>query len=116
MLTSDAAERRISATTPAPTIDGCRRDQVRSRSAGRRPAGQDRPAVEEPLQVVGQLLRRPVAVGRLLAERLQDDRLQLGRDGRVERSRAAAGSSSAICRISALRSRPSKGGRRVSSS
>ena len=34
VLTSDAAESRMSATTPAPTIDGCRRDQARSRSAG----------------------------------------------------------------------------------
>ena len=82
---------------------------------GRRPAGQDRPAVEEPLQVVGQLLRRPVAVGRLLAERLQDDRLQCAGDGPVQCA-GAGGSSSAICWISALRSRPSKGGRRVSSS
>ena len=49
---------------------------------GRRPTGQDRPAVEEPLQVVGHFLRRRVAVGRILAECLQDDGLQL-RGGRT---------------------------------
>ena len=44
--------------------------------------------VEKSLQVVGQLLRRPVALGRLLAERLQDDRLESG--GRNSRSRSRA--------------------------
>ena len=34
VLIIDAPESRINATKPAPTIDGCRRDQVRSRSAG----------------------------------------------------------------------------------
>ena len=49
-----------------------------------RPTGEDRPAVEEPLQVVGHFLRRRVAVGRLLAERLQDDGLQLRGDRRLQ--------------------------------
>ena len=46
------------------------------------------------MQVVGHLLRRPVAVGRLLAQRLQDDRLQRGGDGSVqlaERGRIVVG-------------------------
>ena len=36
------------------------------------------------MQVIGHVLRRRVAIGRLLAERLQDDRLQLAGDGPVQ--------------------------------
>ena len=53
---------------------------------GRRPPGHDRPAVEESLQVVGEFLRSGVAVGRLLAQRLQYNRLQLRGDGGVQSS------------------------------
>ena len=77
MLIRDAAVSRNQTTTTAPTIDGCRRDQVRSRSAGRRPPGLDRAVVKESLQVVGEMLRGRVAVGRILAQRLQDDGLEL---------------------------------------
>ncbi len=52
-----------------------------------RPTGEDRPALEEPLEVVGQLLRRRITVGRLLAERLEDDGLQPFGDRRVQRPR-----------------------------
>ena len=115
MLTNDAAESRTSATTPD-SDDRRMPPRPGPQPLGRRrPAGQDRPVVEEALEVVGQLLRRPVAIGRLLAQRLQDDRLQLARDERSS-SHGGGGSSSAICWISALRSRPSNGGRRVSSS
>ena len=81
-----------------------------------RPAGQDRPAVEEPLQVVGQFLRRRVAVGRLLADRLQDDRLQLGAGSTapaIEATRARRRRSAGSARCGRC---PSNGGRSVSSS
>ena len=45
----------------------------------RRPPGPDRPVLQEPPQVVGQLLRRRVAARRVLGHRLEDDRLQVAR-------------------------------------
>ena len=84
MLTRDAAERRIKAATPDPTSRRMPPRPGPQPLRGGRRAGEDRPAVEEPLQVVGHFLRRRVAVGRLLAERLQDDGLQLRRDRRLQ--------------------------------
>src|SRR5258708_1204451 len=49
----------------------------------RRPLGLDRPVLQEAPQVVGQLLGRGVALGRLLGESLVDDRLQFCRHRRV---------------------------------
>src|SRR5262249_47044068 len=46
----------------------------------RRPLRPDRLVVEVTLQVVGQLLGRGVAVGRVLLQRLEDDGFQLRRD------------------------------------
>ena len=48
------------------------------------PPGPDRPVVEEPLQVVGQLGRRLVAAGRVLLDRLEDDRLLVAGHGPVD--------------------------------
>ena len=77
----------MSATTPAPTSDGCRRDQARSRSAGvGRRARIGRPSRNR-CEVVGELLGRPVAVGRILAQCLQYDRLQLARHRAVQVAR-----------------------------
>ena len=50
----------------------------------RRPPGPDRLVLQEPPQVVGQVLRRRISAGRLLGHRLQDDRLQLARDRAVD--------------------------------
>ncbi len=54
-----------------------------------RPAGLDRFQLEEPPEVVGQIARRVVPLHRLLGHRLQDDRLQVDRHGRVEPTRRA---------------------------
>ena len=51
------------------------------------PAGQDRLVGQEPPQVGGQLLGRRVAMGQVLGHRLQDDRLQVAGDRRVEPAR-----------------------------
>ena len=51
-------------------------------------AGADGPVFDEPLQVVGQLSRRLVAMGRLARHRLQHDRLQVAGDVRIRRARS----------------------------
>ena len=48
------------------------------------PPGADRLVVEEPGQVLGEVARRLVTVRRPLGQQLQDDRLQVARDPRVE--------------------------------
>ena len=47
-------------------------------------AGEDGPVVEEPAEIGGKLGGRGVTVGRGLRHRLQDDRLEVDRDRRVE--------------------------------
>src|SRR5205807_3517323 len=54
----------------------------------RRPAGADRLVLQEALQVVGQLAGGGVALVGVLGQRLEDDRLQLRRQRRVEAARA----------------------------
>src|SRR5262249_1440032 len=49
-----------------------------------RPSCSDRSGVEEPPEVVGQVLRRCVPLGRFLRDRLLENRRQIGRDRRVE--------------------------------
>ncbi len=51
---------------------------------GRRPAGQDRTAVDEPGEVLGQLAGRAVAAPRVGLDRLEDHGLQVDRDRRVD--------------------------------
>ncbi len=52
------------------------------------PAGGDRPTVAEPGEVLGQLAGRGVAAPRVGVDRLEDHRLQVERDRRVELPRA----------------------------
>ena len=72
---------------------GLRRHHRQACSARADAPGQDRPVVEEPPQVVGQLAGRLVAVGRVAGDRLEDDRLQVARDARVDLPRRRAASS-----------------------
>ena len=51
------------------------------------PPGQDRLVGQEPPQVLGHRLGRRVPRRRVLVDRLQDDRLQVARDPRVDRPR-----------------------------
>ena len=101
---------------PEIKTDGCRRAHFAARSQGVGRLGLDRLVLQEPPQVVGQLLRRGVAALGLLGHRLQDDRLQVAGDRRVDASRWRRARRTAICRSSSWRSWPSKAGRSVSSS
>jgi hypothetical protein len=53
----------------------------------RRRAGNDGPAIEEPLQVVGHFLRRRVAVSRVFADCLENDGFQFRGDRRLHGTR-----------------------------
>ena len=64
---------------PRTTTPRCRRPICRPADEARR-AGENRPAFEKALQVVGQFLRRGVALVRKFGDRLQHDRLEVERD------------------------------------
>ena len=49
-------------------------------------ASPDRPVGEEPVQIIGERLGILVAAGRIVLDRLEDDRLQVSRDLRVDRA------------------------------
>ena len=68
-------------------MTGLRRAQRSVPLGGTGPPRQDRLVVEEPPQVLGHRLGRRVAVARVLLDRLEDDRLQVAGDARVDRSR-----------------------------
>ena len=72
------------ARRPRAVARPCRCDQRPDPLGQARPAGQDRPVVEESPEVIGQLPRRGVATLGLLRHRLADDRLEVARDRRVE--------------------------------
>ena len=84
VLTANPTTATTSSTTAAATTARCRRAHLRSPLHQRRPPGPDRLVLQEAAQVVGQLLGRGVALGRVLGHRLEDDRLQLRRDRLVE--------------------------------
>ena len=85
-----------SSITPAATQEGCRRDHLRDPIDERRPLRQDRLVVEVTLQVGGQFPGRGVAVGRILADRLEDDRFQLDGNRSFPGPRGGRGSSLVI--------------------
>ena len=95
-------ERRRRPWPPAPRSTRLRRLHRQSRSIGRGAAGADRPVFEEALQVVGQRAGRRVAMAGLARDRLQDDRLQVAGDGRVEPPRPGRLPLARRCRSSSL--------------
>ena len=94
---------------------GRRRPHFQARSQARHGPRQDRPAFEEPLQVVGQGRGRRIAAIRLLRQAFQADRLEIARDARPQATRAT-GSSATTCRNVSRLVLPRNGGRPASSS
>ena len=93
---------------------GRRHVQVRARCPAQNRPAEDRPIVEEPLEVIAQRRRRRITRRWLLGHRLQDDCLEGGGIG--EFSRDGPGSSWAIRRKTSWRSWSGNTGRFVSSS
>ena len=85
-------------------------------SPGADGAGQDRLAVEEAPQVVGQRAADGVALGRVLLQALQADRLQVARHVAGCRLPGGTGSRVRTCSKRVQHGRARNGGRPVSSS
>ena len=81
---------------PAP---GCAGTSARPAPASRHAPGLDRPVGEERRRSSAIAVGRLVAPGRLLGDRLQDDRLQVARDVAGRACAAGGGSSCCICSI-----------------
>ena len=87
VLSKDPAERRTRTSDAGADERRVPPGQFAESFGRGRPPRQDRPVVEEALQVVGQFPGRGIALRRLLAERLQHDRFQLTRHGGMKRAR-----------------------------
>ena len=97
------------ATTAVANRDACRRHHLRavaSRLCGLALIGS---SCDKPPQVVGELLGRRVAIGRILFDRLQNDRFQILRDAGVDLPRFARLVERDL-RRSSWRSSPAKAG------
>ena len=107
--TTTAATSPSVARALAAASAGFRRHHRQACSAGLDAPGQDRLVGQEPPQVLGHLLGRGVPLGRLLGDRLQDDRLQVARDASGRACAARSGRRAAPGRSAWPGSPPGRG-------
>ena len=108
---SKVAARRQQAAINA-ARSGWRRHQRQPRQMRHR-AGENRPALLEAVQVVGQVAGAGVATGRLLVQTFQTDRFQVARHVRAAAGGPATGSCSQTSASVSCRLAPLNGGRPV---